>query len=384
MKIGKGKPVTVRTAFKKRGIALTFANPPVWRLYNGRGNILMQGVAAADGSRWAATFTIPTTYVVPEGSETLEVEFIGISGHNEYARSKEIELLDEAENFRSTGLIYNTITGSVLRDSILVPHEELEYIIVGVNTPYNTVMYTHPTIPNPAFRKKTSQGYEYRFDLGQPDLALAVKYLEPVQLIIQYKAPGEDVEVEVHPLYVLTGANANLVNSMQQYLDKARLTEIDPTLQWTTDEYLHYLNEGISYINAFGDPATYWTAGAYPSSLRMMLVYAACWHALNARYLAEGFNSFEFTGLNTQLTFNRTDFINTKMSELQGVLDARLPAARAAAVRAYGIGTAPADSGQISNAAANSGVLGLSLGPTTNSYGFRNRNRLLRRTGRIL
>lgn len=379
MEITKGKSVTVRTAFKKRGIALSFANPHVWKLYNSKNQVLMSGTATADGSRWAASFTIPTSYIVPDGSEELEVEFIGYSGKNEYARSKEITLLDESEGLRSNNIVYSIITPSKLKSSIIVPYEELEYITLRVTTPYSTVMYTHPTSVNPAYKTKTKMGYEYAFDVGTPDLVQALKYTEPVHLVIEAKPVDEDPIIEVHPVYVLNSANAGLINAMQQYLDKARLIEIDPSLQWTTDEYLHYLNEGISYINSAGDPATFWSIGAYPSNLRTMVLYAACWHALNARYLAEGFNAFEFTGLNTQLNFDRRDAIATKMNELQGVLDSKLPLARAAGVRAFGIGTPPGDSGQTSSSAINSGVLGVGIGPMTNSYRVRTGRYPLRR-----
>lgn len=378
MKVTKGKSVTVRTSFKRRGIPLNFAQPPVWKVYNSDNQVIQSGVAAADGTRWAATFTIPTSYIVPDGAEDLEIEFIGYSGTNEYSRSKEVELIDEGENYR-TNLVYNTIIPTKLVDSVVLPYPELEYIKVRVATPYATELYLHPTIMSPTYTSKLTSGYEYRFDIGIPDLTRAKDYTEPVQLLVEAKPPGAEPHIEVHPVYVLTASNATLVNSLQQYLDKARLVEIDPSLQWHTDEYLHYLNEGIGYINSFGEPATYWTVGAYPSSLRALLIYAASWHGLNARYMAEGFNAFEFAGANTNLNFDRRDVIATKMNELQGILDSRLPAARAAAVRAYGVGKPPDDSGQINNTAANSGVLGISLGPMNNFYHLRNRTRLLRR-----
>jgi len=379
MQITKGKSYTVRTAFKKKGIALTFANPPVWRLYSSDGKVLMNGVASADGSRWAASFTIPNSYTVPGGSEDLEVEFIGFSGSNEYSRSKEITLLDEAEDFRTTGIIYNAITRAPIRDSIVLPYDTLEYIQVSVNSPYNTQLYAHPTISAPVYTSRTTRGYEYQFSIGSPtELMVATNYNEPVQLIIQAKTAGiDDPFLEIHSLYPLTNVNAGLVNALQNYLDKARLTEIDPTLQWRTDEYLHYLNEGISYINGAGVTATFWTVANYPSSLRSFLMYAAAWHGLNARYLAEGFNAFNFQGLNTNLEFDRRSAIEYKISELQTILD-KINPAKAAAINAFGIGIPPADSGQLSNADANSGVLGISISPNTNRRGYRGRQTLFR------
>jgi hypothetical protein len=227
------------------------------------------------------------------------------------------------------------------------------------------------TMSNPAFSSVTSQGYAYSISL--PITTPLVKQsggMFPYQFHVKAYFSSGPADFLVKPVYVLTPLVGTHVNSLMRYLDKARIKELDPSLQYSPEEMVHFLIEGINYINSVGTPSMY-TLDAMPPTLYSLLVYAAAFAALNARYLAEGMNSFEFTGANTQLSFNRKEVLQTKMSELQSMLDTQLPNAKKAAIVSFGPGTAP-------EAAIASGMtmrrklgsIGLTVGPTTNSSRF--------------
>lgn len=383
MRIKKGVPSTVSVSFtlKKSGLAVAFISPPVWVLTNEAGARIQSGVAAASGSKWTATFTVPSNYIVPDGEETLEIEFSGTNAKGrEYTKSKDITLADDTEVYKPTGLIYNVISPSPIVDTIELDSDDLEYIAAKVTTPYDTVLYEAPIQNTPMPSGRSKDGYVYSVNIGiQPALAVGVGYNEPMMLVIVAKVTGDpEPIVQMRPIYVLNGRVATQVNALVHYLDKARLREIDPTLQWSTPEYIHFLQEGIKHINGFGDPSTYWTVSQFPSSLSQYLFAASAFYALNARYLAEGFNAFEFNGLNTQLNMDRRESISYKIEELGGFLNERLPAARAAAIRAYGIGTPPSDSGEINSVPANSAILGLQSSIVSNRVGYMPFNRFRR------
>lgn len=370
MEIRKGEQVTIAVAFKDKstGLAANFVNPPTWTLYNEDDKVIQTGTALAAGSKWTATFTIPTNYVVDEGSEDLEIEFYGTDAKKRsYSRAKAITLLDEHEGFKPLGLVYSLLTPEPLIDTIILPKPAVDSIQATIFTPFDSPKFIMPTITNPTHIQKTSEGYLFEVTLDINDeLATSVAYNDPMLLSITAKMTGVGkAHNEIHPVYVLNAKLARLANSMEQFLNKAQLREIDPSLQWHLSEYLHYLQEGMKHINSIGEPSTFWNLNAYPSSMQQYLLYAALLHALNARYLAEGFNAFQFNGLNTTLDFDRREAITYKIEEMKEFLQ-NLPAAKAAAVNSFGVGTPPADSGETAGAAANSSVLGVQISPVTN------------------
>lgn len=374
MEIKKGEAVTVAVSFKdsRSGLAVSFPNPPRWAIYNEDDEVLVSGIATANGTKWQASFTVPPTYVVEDGEEELEIEFTGTDANKKaYSRGKTMILLDENEEFKPLGLVYSLLSPAPIVDSIILPKSSVEWIRATVFTPYNSPKYTLPPSSNPQYKQKTSAGYMFEFSLDINDeLAGSSAYNDPMLLAIDAKMTGvAQVHSEIHPIYVLTAGGARLVNSMEQFLNKAQLREIDKALQFHTSEYLHYLQEGMKHINGIGDPATFWNLDKYPGSMQQFLTAAGIMYALNARYLAEGFNAFQFNGLNTTLDYDRREAITYKIEELKDFITSNLPTAKAAAVNSYGIGTPPADSGETAGAAANYSVLGIQLSPVTNFRG---------------
>lgn len=345
MDIQKGTSTTVTAAFKAKGIAVNFIQPPTWILTNSTGRTLLQGIATPSGSRWAATFTVSSNYIVPGGEEDLTLEFSAVStGGKEYTVTKDIRLLDISDSFKPVGILYSLISALDLVDTFYSPTNDVSSISYKIYTPYDVLVYTHPTITTPVLLQNTRKGYEYEVNLGRPTLSAILDYNEPYIGVLEYFNNTSTVpNTEIHPIYAVNARIASHCNALKQYLDKAQLVEIDPSLQWFLPEFTHYLQEGMKYINGAGTTITYWTLQNYPASqLQQYLFAASALYALNARYLAEGFNTFNFTGLNTTLEYDRRDTITYKIEELKAYLEAGLAAMKSAVVAAgFPAGTSP-------------------------------------------
>lgn len=363
--ISKGQQVSVSAVFKRRGKVATFTNPPTWIVYNADNKMLLQGVAIEEGAKWTAQFTVATSYVVPNGKEELTVEFSGYdSGNHSHVRSVDVELIDDANDFKPSGVVYSLINASALRDTIQVDYEELEAINWKIVSPFEDVV-ARGSISGPLpFDSATANGYVYKLNLGRPSITQF--YNDPYLLVIDAVTGEEDADpiTEIHPLYLLNARTSTLANQLTQFLDKARLIEIDPSLQWTLQDYLHFTLEGIKHINSAPAEPTYWTVQDFPSMLRQYLFAASALYALNARYMAEGFNSFEFSGLNTNLNFDRRETITYKIEELKAYLETGLAAAKKTAVSANGPGTPVG--GETDTRLSRIGTLGIQSSPVSN------------------
>lgn len=337
MRVVKGKPTTVDVGFKSKGIAVSFSQPPSWILTNSTGRTLLQGTAVPNGTKWSATFTVSTNYVVPNNEEELEIEFTGRSAAGrEMTATRTLTLSEPEDTYKPIGIVYSLITTSPLVDTFYSPTNDVASIDYRIFAPDDTLLYTHPTITSPVLLQNTKKGYEYKIDLGRPSISSILNYNDALVGVLEYyTASSTDAETEIHPIYGINAKIASHCSALKQYLDKAQLIEIDPSLQWSLPEMIHYLQEGIKHINAATTTTmTAWTVSTYPQAqLQQYLFAAATLYALNARYLAEGFNTFNFSGLNTTLEYDRRDTITYKIEEMRAYLEG-LPAAKAAVIAA--------------------------------------------------
>ncbi len=363
MEIEKGKQYTVSTRFTYRGSPAIFNNPPKWVLYNSNEQVVLSGAAQPNGNLWEATFTISKNYVVNGGKETLILQFTGYDNKNSsYTTDKELTISDLTDDFKPDGVFYNLITGGAIKESITLPYETAQ-ISVAVTSQYDAT----PVASVIQYESTSSGGNAsgYVHDLTIPAFVVAKNiYVQPHQIIINYGQTSL-TDMEIHPLYLMDARALNYYTSIKLYLDKARLVEIDPSLQWHITEILQSILEGYRYINGSPPEGTFWNSTSMPSTLDSFLVWAAILYALNIRYLAEGLNKFEFTGLNTQLNYDRTEALSFKISEMQGLLE-KLPDAKKSAILIGGKGETPP--GEINRRLASVAQLGLSVNLLNNRH----------------
>ena len=363
MKIEKGREYTLTTKFTYRGSPAVFNTPPKWNIYNSEDVLIQTGVASPSGSVWGASFTIPTNYVVIGGKEDLILQFTGIDNRNaSYTVDKNLELIDEDEGFTPNGVVYNAVSNSAVTDVLFADTASLLTLSIQVINPLGEAVGEAITSTNVLPDSSSTRGNLFKFTLPALDIAQNT-WNDPFQIIITYTTAENNVEVEIHPLHILDRRTLTFVQRLKLSLDKSQIIEIDDSLQWHLPEYIESVLSGLKKINSVEPENTFWTLKDAPSSLDSYILIASQIAALEMRYMAEGFNAFEFNGLNTTLNYNRTDFLANKIGELNSMLD-RLPAAKKSAINVAGKGTPPVGENDVR--VKNVGVLGLTVNPLNN------------------
>lgn len=367
----KGEQYTVSTRFKRKGAPVAFVNPPRWTLYNSAEQEMLTGVANNVGDSWEANFSIPTGYVVDGGTEELTLQFVAYDATNrEYIRDYELTLEDTEDTFVPDGVLYNALTQQPVTDTLVLPTPNAT-VGAQIFDPMGNEIVSKPASSTNSVGR-TSSGYLYPFEFDLTGVVTANRWTDPCHIIYNVNGATD----EMHPLYILDAKTLSVVNSLKVFLDKARLVEIDPSLQWHLVELVQSVLEGVKTINAYEPEGTFWTTANFPPTLDRYLFAASAVYALNMRAMAEGLTGFEFSGLNTNLNYNRMEVLQSKIDEMNNILE-RLPLAKRSAIAISGKGTAPA--GVTDNRKRNLGVLRVGINNLNNRSGYSGRGRFLLR-----
>lgn len=385
----KGQTKTVSAKFVRSGVAVQFQGSPTWLLYNSKDQVVLNGTAVQGNGtgEWLVNLTIPDTYELTDGLRT-ESMLLEVFGEDSTYKSRStefpIDLIDYADDYLPEGVIY--YTGQELVD-VLNVESRLAAVAASIQNAAGEVLPVTltPTIvttekvrpagdvPDRFTPISNTTRYHVTVNLGTFVLPESV-----APYLIYYTLTKIDgtTETVIHQLFWTNNRTLNIIMGMRNYLDKARLEEIDPTLQWNDPELAECTYHGMDYVNSHPPELTYWRASDLPQSMQTYWLYASALHALNTRYIAEGMTQFDFTGLNTTLNVDRKEVLTYKMEELKNFLE-KLNEIKKAAIRAEGKGeadpTANANAGR-----AHLAHIALTLNPTNNAFQLRSYDRLRR------
>lgn len=368
--------VTTTISLKFRPPLPTFSVAPQWELVSSNDVVISAGTAtpSSEAGAWLLNVIVPEGYSTASGSEELTIELYGTDTRGKIRSvERQYNLLDVADDFLPQGVLLTSKSTniSLIHDRDDLSKDNFEMIFsdhdgTKISGPHVPLDYTINRVANMTdipdrFTDPEFSGY--RYDLKFEPMVPPESTHGP--LLIELTNTEDESLEQILPTYPITGIMKRHILNLKMYLDKARLIEIDPTLQWQTEELAHAVYEGLSYVNAYPSVLTYWTPERSPSPMHTPIWYAAAMYALNARYLAEGFNSFQFSGASTSLDFDRRDAITYKIEELKSHLETNLQKTKSMAIRSFGIGTPPAsDAGLQTN--TNLGHLGLQASAVNN------------------
>lgn len=388
----KGKQNSITVRFVRNGAPVSFQSAPRWNLLNDNGDTIQTGTAqSGSNGEWTAVFTIPTDYEPLGGTpdEDMILEVFGTdTNRKERSTERELHMIDFADDYLPEGVVW--FKGQPLTD-VLVTSKPITTLSATIQNGAGEGVLTIPSVTRGTARQvRNTSDVPDRFDVGskaittwQTEVTLSGAFDLPestVPYLIYYTITTADgVEQVVHQLFWTNNRVINLMMRLRSYLDKARLTEIDPNMQWSDNELVAATYEGLQYVNGYEPMTTYWRQSDLPMPLDSYWMYASAHYLLNTRYLAEGMTKFNFTGLNTTLDNDRTEALVYKIDELTTRLQ-MLTNAKKSAITSEGKGMA--DPTATSTVGSRSiGLLGLSINPTNNRVSTRSQARMRRFTG---
>lgn len=380
-----GADFSVDARFFRDGQAVVLQSPVRWVLYSSSDEPLINGTATpVSVGVYRATLTVPTDYALSNNVfEDMTLEVYGKDALNA-VRSAEfaINVRQAADDYVTDGVIVYTetpVTDSLVLNGVPTSTTLSIKNAAGAVVYPETVIASVDVLPvlspnaEPDFHLDTRKAnIQHKATYSIDTLALA-ESTQPYNAVYKVTIGGV-VQTHIRQFIWVNDLMLGQVAQLRSVLDKARLIEIDPTVQWYDEELAMCLYTGLRTINGYQPIVTNWRFTDLPQSLYGHWQTASAIAALEMRLLAEGLNTFEFSGLNTQLNYNRTEALSQRLDALNGKLESNLPTAKKTAARAEGSGTVDLT---VSKANIGQAVvkLGLTYGPTNNIRSTTTRSR---------
>ena len=203
----------------------------------------------------------------------------------------------------------------------------------------------------------------------------ASRRLEPMSLIVKHEDNKRKAQrFFTYAIWPITPQIALAVGLVEQYINKAKMQNVIPQLEYTQSDLVMYLYRGLALFNQLGSRVTGFTGTNMQGALLNGWVVCACYYALAAQLQAEGSLAFDFTGQVVNLNMDRTPAIEAALGRIETEMQGPVTNLKNKLSKA-GIneGDGSVGSGAIDGARAM-GRLGVINAPTTKWATFGNRS----------
>lgn len=164
---------------------------------------------------------------------------------------------------------------------------------------------------------------------------------------------------------------------VESYINRARLDNVIPELEYTQQDLVSYLHRGLNLLNQMNPRITAWTGMDMRGVLLNMWVTCATYYALAAQLQAEGALAFDFGGQTTNFNVDRSPSIEAALGRTEQELE-RVKESKTLLTRAGYVSGDGSRADRYISGAQNFGVLGITHSPVTKRHLSRARQRLHR------
>lgn len=152
--------------------------------------------------------------------------------------------------------------------------------------------------------------------------AFQVRHLQPHNLQFQYKKRGQMIpQFFTHNLWVITPQVTTAANLLEQYINKAKLENVIPALEYTYGDLVMYLSRGLNLLNTFPPIITNFTGMNMQGHVLDAWLTCSAYYALGAQLQAEGALAFDFSGQSVNLNIDRTPTIEGALGRIEQHMD---------------------------------------------------------------
>lgn len=158
---------------------------------------------------------------------------------------------------------------------------------------------------------------------------------------------------------------------LEDFLNKARIQNVIPELEYTAGDLLGYLERGLYYFNMTAIPTAF-TGTNMQGMLLDAWVTCSTYYALGTQLMAEGALAFDFSGQGISLNVDRTPQLDAALGRIDSrIQDTVIPLKKQLANQGFFGGDGSIGKTAMRNP-YSTGVLSLTNSPTTRVNGFTN------------
>lgn len=166
-------------------------------------------------------------------------------------------------------------------------------------------------------------------NVGTGSVRATAEFTAPLLGVGEYVAHwkytvGSSVQHDYRQAFLISTKTASILSNLRMFLDQSGVTRFLAHYAFSDVELIDCLYRAADRINSHPPQITAYSPDSMPFGLIHPLRVAALHEMLNRLYLAEGLSTFDFQGGSITVNVDRTQFIQTKMDELNSWLESNL------------------------------------------------------------
>lgn len=146
--------------------------------------------------------------------------------------------------------------------------------------------------------------------------------LRSYMLRVRTRSPKK--EVFTYSMWNITPSIAHAMSLVEAYLNKARVQNVIPELDYTDSDLMIYLERGLYLFNRI-QYTTSFTGINMQGTLQDAWIICSTYYALCSQIMAEGQLAFDFSGQGVSLNVDRTPQLEAAIGRMESEINERLP-----------------------------------------------------------
>lgn len=195
--------------------------------------------------------------------------------------------------------------------------------------------------------------------VGKPQMA-------PLSLLVRHKpVKGLAENTYTYKVWAITPQILVAARQLEDFINKARIANIIPELEYTHSDLMEYLSRGLAFFNAVKPIITSFDGTNMQGPLMNAWLTCSAYYALGAQIQAEGALGFDFAGQTVSLNIDRTPALESALGRIDSEIENSVKPLKLLLSRAGALGGDGSVGGGPIDGSRNFGVLGLSNTPMT-------------------
>ena len=145
--------------------------------------------------------------------------------------------------------------------------------------------------------------------------------LEPMILFANYKKLGANAVRYDYKVWFVTPQIMVAASLLEDWINKARVENVIPQLEYTQSDLMSYLLRGLALFNAYGSQITAFNGTNMQGPILDGWLVMASYYALGAQLQAEGALAFDFSGQTVNLNVDRTPSIESALGRIESQME---------------------------------------------------------------
>lgn len=266
---------------------------------------------------WEANISIPNLSLVDKQEFRINWRFMTKTG--EKVKQSDLVIIEPRVESRVSDIVrhFGDAKFTLTLPTYIADGDEATYQIYEENNP----LFDTPKDLNDPENNKVNKIDKCTFTLP---LAVPRASLQSYMLRADHTPASGSMRTYTYKVWAITPQITKAMSFIEDFLNKSKVQQIIPELEYTDGDLLSYLERGLNLFNVIGGESTAFTGTNMQGVLFDAWITCSTYYAIGAQLLAEGSLAYDFSGQGVSLSVDRTPALESALGRIEGVIDSRI------------------------------------------------------------